>query len=103
MRENREGYEQLAVQVAGLLTAVASVLQPQRKQDEALNRVLQANIKGLLRYVSSYMGVCVALSIKQLACSGRSRPPSQSGFLLTRNLRANEIAFSHRYARKQQM
>jgi hypothetical protein len=48
MKESREGYEQLGVQVAGLLTAVASVLQ-QSKQDEALDQVMQSNVKGLLK------------------------------------------------------
>jgi ABC-type lipoprotein release transport system permease subunit len=46
MKESQEGYERLGVQVADLITAVASVLQ-QTKQNEAFERVLQANVKGL--------------------------------------------------------
>jgi hypothetical protein len=39
IKENSEGYEQLGVQVADLITAVASVLQ-QSKQDAALERAV---------------------------------------------------------------
>jgi hypothetical protein len=49
MKESQEGYGRLGVQVADLITAVASVLQ-QTKQNEAFERVLQANVKGLFEY-----------------------------------------------------
>jgi hypothetical protein len=60
IKENSEGYEQLGVQVADLITAVASVLQ-QSKQDAALERAMQANVGGLLEYALLGFDVCSVL------------------------------------------
>jgi hypothetical protein len=60
IKENSEGYEQLGVQVADLITAVASVLQ-QSKQDAALERAMQANVGGLLEYALLSFDVCSVL------------------------------------------
>jgi hypothetical protein len=51
MKENREGYEQLGVQVAGLLTAVASVLQQPTMRHSVLERLMTENVDTLLMYV----------------------------------------------------
>jgi hypothetical protein len=50
MRENRDGYQQLGVQVAGLLTALASVLK-QAKGDEEFEIVTPIKVNKLLQYV----------------------------------------------------
>jgi hypothetical protein len=52
IKENHEGYEQLALQAAGLLMAVTSVLE-QTKRDETLERVMQDHIQELLLCVIS--------------------------------------------------
>jgi hypothetical protein len=51
MKENREGYEQLGVQVAGLLTAVASVLQQPTTRHSVLDRLMTENVDTLMMYV----------------------------------------------------
>jgi hypothetical protein len=68
MKENREGYERLGVQVAELLTAVASVLQ-RPKQDQSLFRVMQANLEPLIKYARPVSHLCSALILGQLAYS----------------------------------
>jgi hypothetical protein len=50
IKENREGYEGLALQAAGLLVALTSVLE-QTKRDEILESVMQEHIQELLQYV----------------------------------------------------
>jgi hypothetical protein len=55
MKESHEGYQQLGIQVAELITAIASVLQ-QSKQEET--RVIQANVDGLIKYACRHSNVC---------------------------------------------
>jgi hypothetical protein len=49
LKENREGYEQLGVQAAELIAAVASALK-QHEQDEPLVRAMQPNVEKLQKY-----------------------------------------------------
>jgi hypothetical protein len=49
MKDNGEGYAQLGVQVAELLTAIASVLQQQVMWNESLECLMQTNLVRLLK------------------------------------------------------
>jgi hypothetical protein len=51
MKDNRDGYEQLGVQVAGLLTAVASVLQQTTMRHSVLERLMTENVDTFLKCV----------------------------------------------------
>jgi hypothetical protein len=51
-KEKNEGYVQLGLEVAGFLTATASVLK-QAQRDDVLERLMQDNIHDFLLYVVS--------------------------------------------------
>jgi hypothetical protein len=55
MKERHEGYEQLGAKAAGLLIAVAHVLQKQNSRNETLERIMQANVDVTLKYVCPLM------------------------------------------------
>jgi hypothetical protein len=50
IKESRQGYERLGVQVAELLTAVMSVLQ-RPEPDATLVQAIQTNVDSLMKYV----------------------------------------------------
>jgi hypothetical protein len=71
IKESRDGYQQLGIQVAELITAIASVLQ-KSNHDEI--RVMQGNVDGLIKCACRISNACVALNLEPPACSKRSMP-----------------------------
>jgi hypothetical protein len=103
MKKNREGYEQLGVQAAELITAVMSALK-QREQDEALVRAMQVYVGNLRKCAGNTLDACAALILERPACFRRLRSPSRSGCpLLTVTLEANVTVLIHGCATRRQM
>jgi hypothetical protein len=93
MKESRSGYQQLGIQAAELIKAIARVLE-QGKQDET--SIMKDNVEDLRRCAYPTSQISLALRLEPPACSERSRLPSTSGFCqITTPLFANATAFSH--------